>query len=588
VAALRTPNDLLRGGPLAPHRIVVAVSGHPLACLLAAASLFAAAGAGAKPAPARDDHTRADFPALYTDARPFLRSIHTATRPRLGLARITGLTVPHHLLAADLIAEGFHAAARMRPDRIVILLPDHFGAARRPAATTTRGFRTVLGPVAVDRVAAQDLLRSGLVEDSELFRVEHALGALLPYVRHFFPGIPIVPVALALGSRREEWDELTTLLTPLVGDATLVIQSTDFSHYLPHGLAAQRDQEVLHVLAAGDATAVAHLVQPDHTDSKGAQYVQMRLQERRFHARPIVLANRSSAEYGAGTSKTTSYVVQVYARELADRIVIADDAARDRTFCFAGDTFFGRFVAKYLARPDVAERVAKRLRALLDGCKLIVNLEGVVVPSVPDVPATVLAMPSRPTVEWLRRLGVVAVGIANNHARDLGDAAYAEMVRSLEAAGIRVLRHGRVEDLGPFRVLALTDLENAPVLRTNVIGGKEIESIVASASRPPLFAFLHWGTEYEARPGARERALLAEFHRAGVQAVVGAHPHRASRRLVALAGGEMVAVHSLGNFLFDQRGTKVSGAVLQVTFYPQGTFFSRLVPLPALYALGRR
>ena len=65
--------------------------------------------------------------------------------------------------------------------------------------------------------------------------------------------------------------------------------------------------------------------------------------------------------------------------------------------------------------------------------------------------------------------------------------------------------------------------------------------------------------------------------------IVGAHSHRALLRVDALAGGEAAVAYSLGNFLFDQSGDRVSGAILEVRFFPQGTFFARLVPMPNFY-----
>ena len=53
--------------------------------------------------------------------------------------------------------------------------------------------------------------------------------------------------------------------------------------------------------------------------------------------------------------------------------------------------------------------------------------------------------------------------------------------------------------------------------------------------------------------------------------------------LKALAGGESLLAYSLGNFLFDQPGPQSSGAVLEVRFFPQGTFFARLIPIPNFY-----
>jgi poly-gamma-glutamate capsule biosynthesis protein CapA/YwtB (metallophosphatase superfamily) len=48
-----------------------------------------------------------------------------------------------------------------------------------------------------------------------------------------------------------------------------------------------------------------------------------------------------------------------------------------------------------------------------------------------------------------------------------------------------------------------------------------------------------------------------------------------------------VQLHSLGNFVFDQHGAHVSGAVLQISVFAQGTHALRLIPLPGVFELGR-
>jgi poly-gamma-glutamate synthesis protein (capsule biosynthesis protein) len=68
-----------------------------------------------------------------------------------------------------------------------------------------------------------------------------------------------------------------------------------------------------------------------------------------------------------------------------------------------------------------------------------------------------------------------------------------------------------------------------------------------------------------------------------VSLIAGAHPHQAYQRVEALAGGETAVAYSLGNFLFDQFSDRASGAILEVRFFPQGTFFARLVPMPNFY-----
>jgi AmmeMemoRadiSam system protein B len=526
------------------------------------------------------------FRALYPDADPFLRSIHVTAQSKIPRQKVSGLTVPHHLLAADLIAHAFRIAEGASYDKIIILFPDHFKKTRLPFATTLRDFQTAFGVVRTNRQDAARLLgQRGLVEASDLFEKDHGIGAILPYVRHFFPDVAVVPIAVALGSQKAQWDQLVSALDGVVTDKTLIVQSTDFSHYLPPHEAFQHDQEVLNILSAGDLDAVANLVQPKHLDSRGAQYVQMRLQRERFQSRPVVILNRNSQSYSdRPESETTSYIVQVYPARGSKPVVRQHQDVSSKTYCFVGDTFFGRHMLDLVASADRAKRLLADMRSVLNGCPLIVNLEGVLVDEMPsNLGKTMLAMPAGLSIEWLKALNVVAVSVANNHVRDLGEAPFHEMIDMLATSGIRVLRHGDVQDLGPFRVVALTDLNSTGERRTDLISRDDIDRLAQASAVPPLFAFLHWGTEYEERPGARELELIDGLRRGAVSLIVGAHPHRASQSIEALAGGQAQLVYSLGNFLFDQRTELVSGALLEVTLFDQGTFFTRLIPLPNFY-----
>ncbi len=73
-----------------------------------------------------------------------------------------------------------------------------------------------------------------------------------------------------------------------------------------------------------------------------------------------------------------------------------------------------------------------------------------------------LCMAARPALDILKDLNVVAVSLANNHSHDFGDLAFRTMQRLLTDAGITVLENRTVKDLGPFRLAALTDLDNRP------------------------------------------------------------------------------------------------------------------------------
>ena len=91
-----------------------------------------------------------DYPPFYSSSDLFDRAIEKVADYPPSNIRLSGITVPHHLLADRLVALGFRAASGQSYKRIVILTPDHFRKADKPFATTRRGFETVNGKVATD------------------------------------------------------------------------------------------------------------------------------------------------------------------------------------------------------------------------------------------------------------------------------------------------------------------------------------------------------------------------------------------------------------------------------------------------------
>jgi AmmeMemoRadiSam system protein B len=525
---------------------------------------------------------RTPFPAQFRDAGAFSTAIAEAAKASITPRALSGVTVPHHLVAADLIALAFRMVDASRIDKVVLLSPDHFKRSKLAFATSRRAFETVFGRIDASEEDVALLLQSrSLVEESDLFENEHGIGAILPFIRHYVPAARIVPLAVSIASSKDDWDALAAILQRISGPQTLVVQSTDFSHYLPLQEAVQRDQEVLHVLAAGAIDSVARLRQPSHLDSRGSQYLQMRLQRDVFGARPIVMLNSNSQAYSdQPVAKTTSYVVQLY--EAKPPAQVDRDMPGSQVYCFAGDTFFGRGVLRTLGGTQgEAQRVRQEMQRVLNGCRLIVNLTGVLVPELPiNLDPLTLAMPAALTLDWLRALNVVAVSLANNHSMDLGGAAFDAMTQMLANAGITVLKHGSISDLGPFRLATLTDLDNKSGHGEGVVGEGDIERLAKSTARPPLLAMINWGLDKEATPRARQLALQQGLHEAAVSLIVGVHPHVAARDFQLLGGGQTLSVHSLGNFLFDQSSQYASGSVLEVRVFDQGTFFARLVPIP--------
>jgi len=446
----------------------------------------------------------------------------------------------------------------------------------------------VFGDMKVDTKAVRSLLNDGDVEESCLFAKEHGVQAMLPFIRYYFPSAEIVPVAMSIRSGRADWDRLTEALAPLIDADTLVVESTDFSHYLPQHEARRFDQQTLNMLAAGSLEDIAKLDQPDHADSVGALYVQTKLQRQLFGAAPLVIANENSQRFSKTyVERTTSYMVILFGRFGSDFNYAL--AGRTQAYYFAGDTNFGRAMKDVFLRDGMAEKIASEVLARTKGRPLIVNLEGVILPNVPEaIDDMTLAMPEDLAVATLKKLNVAGAGLANNHAFDLGQSGYAETLNALDAAGIPHFGQGEVLSLPGLDLVGLTDIDTNGSQHVDLLTPDLLDRLVREDAQKPVVAFVHWGREYKTEPSEREKMLADEMRLRGVSAIVGAHPHVSSGKVEALAGGDVAEVYSLGNFLFDQDADRSSGSLLEVRVFEQGTMFLRLMALPNFFEMAKQ
>jgi AmmeMemoRadiSam system protein B len=496
---------------------------------------------------------------------------------------VTGITLPHHLLAADLIARGVWSASAGHYKRVLILSPDHFRTLSTPFGVTTQGFDEVTGYLAPATELSRALLAaSPLFSDTGAAAGEHGVRSVTPFVRAVFPNVEVTAITVSTSPSRAELDKAVELLRGLVGPETLIVQSTDFSHHLPVMLAAQRDQESLAAIATGEADVAARLLHGAHLDSRGSLYIQMRLQAEIHDAKPVVIGNRNSNEYGGGSAGTTSYVVAAFLKHTGEGWRLQHDDYK--TMYHGGDVLAGRGFAKLIEKAAIRDMLVKEIRAVTGGMPLIVNLEGVALDEFPaggsPVQHFMLAQSAMP---FLAELGVVAANIANNHAYDFGDLGASETARILRVHGIGPLEHNVLADLGPFRVLPLSFKRSYFAAHAVIRSPHQLRPICELSAKAPLIVLPHWGTEYTSQPSPEENEYTDMMVNCGVSAIIGNHSHRASTNVESLAGGLSQRVYSMGNLVFDQKGERVSSAIVEVRVFRQGTVILRLIPLPNLY-----
>jgi AmmeMemoRadiSam system protein B len=140
-------------------------------------------------------------------------------------------------VAASAYARLLPAADRIR--REVILAPSHRVPFRGIATSSADWFRTPLGDVPVDRQAVEAALALPQVgEFDAAFEQEHALEVHLPFLQRVLKDFSIVPFVVG-DADPADVARLLDLLWD--GDETLIVVSSDLSHYLDYYTARERD-----------------------------------------------------------------------------------------------------------------------------------------------------------------------------------------------------------------------------------------------------------------------------------------------------------------------------------------------------------
>ena len=146
------------------------------------------------------------------------------------------------------------AYATLRPligtvTRIVLLGPAHRVPLQGLALPDKQAFATPLGTIAVDEMAVKAL--AGLPQvtvNGAAHAREHSLEVQLPFLQSLFRSFTLVPLVVGNASNEQVSEVLDRLWG---GPETLIVISSDLSHFHPYALAQQIDRETIQRILLG-------------------------------------------------------------------------------------------------------------------------------------------------------------------------------------------------------------------------------------------------------------------------------------------------------------------------------------------------
>lgn len=432
------------------------------------------------------------------------------------------ILIPHHLVAAREIASLVSAVPK--PSIVYLVVPDHFGVCKTPVCE---------GPT----------------------KDEHAITGLVPFLKRAWGNeISIMPYMVRPNATAEQTANFMASITSALkkDKKALLVTSIDASHYQPAEVADFHDkltQDVISSLADME-------VERAEIDAPATLRVTLRvardlgLGDVNIHAHTNSLRLMQAQ---ISQDSTSHFVASFAPGEIRSQ--------KDVTFLFLGDMMFDRNVATRSKTAGTLEypfqKILGQENRFFRGQDLVVgNLEGPVTGK--------RALPDKGNVDFMfdpkilgviKKVGINAVSQANNHTYDQGIAAAESSRQAINQSGINSFgdqvkddeSHSLAVIESRGRKVALIGFNNTDNPLDKEAALKTIES--ADKKSDFMVVYVHWGNEYQARPGQQQTELAHWFIDQGVDAVIGGHPHWMQSVEVYR---EKPIAYSLGNFIFDQ------------------------------------
>lgn len=255
---------------------------------------------------------------LADDIEAFLDAATSAT----GHATPKAIIVPH----AGYIYSGQTAAiayARLIPGRktikrVILLGPVHRVPVRGLALSGAHTFATPLGEIELDQDAIALLADLDQVVLSHAAHAqEHSLEVQLPFLQTVLDDFKLVPLAVGDATSAEVAEVLDALWG---GPETVIVVSSDLSHYLPYDLAQAVDQETVQNILSLKGS-LTHQQACGGTPANG-----LILAARRRRLKPELLDLCNSGDTAGDKSRVVGYASFIFTAEVTGEISEIQDA----------------------------------------------------------------------------------------------------------------------------------------------------------------------------------------------------------------------------------------------------------------------
>jgi AmmeMemoRadiSam system protein B len=224
-------------------------------------------------------------------------------------APIKAMIVPHAgYIYSGPVAASAYARLKQQADtieRVVLLGPSHRVPFRGLAAPGADTFQTPLGSIDIDTAAVQHVLQlPQVITLSDAHALEHSLEVHLPFLQTVLNDFSLVPLVVGDATAEEVLEVLNALWD---GAETLIVISSDLSHYHDYDTAKKLDQ---HTCAAIEAMQPKNI---SYDDACGRTPVSgLLLAAKQYHLHVHTLDLRNSGDTAGPRDQVVGYGAWIF------------------------------------------------------------------------------------------------------------------------------------------------------------------------------------------------------------------------------------------------------------------------------------
>lgn len=169
----------------------------------------------------------------------------------------TAIIVPHagYIYSGAIAASAYHCILRFQQhyDQVILLSPSHTLGFYGVALSSAELFRTPLGDIPVNQNAIQQLSKlDGINFIDQAFSQEHALEVHLPFLQKTLHRFQLIPAIVG----QAKPNLISTLIDSVITEKTLIVVSSDLSHFEPYETAVRHDKNTASAIKQLDYTSI--------------------------------------------------------------------------------------------------------------------------------------------------------------------------------------------------------------------------------------------------------------------------------------------------------------------------------------------